>query len=85
MKERFRCEAPFHTPDCSGWGTTRDHFTPRSVAKLLRWKKKQIDSPENIQYLSSECHREKDKNTRDIKIQVKQQLKGRFIGFGEHI
>jgi len=62
--EKRECEAPYHVEGCSGYGETIDHHTPRCIArKILHWKKKQIDAPENIQYLSKACHREKDRTT----------------------
>jgi hypothetical protein len=78
------CEAPEHVDGCDGRGTTRDHFTPRSIARLLRWPNKRVNSTENIQWLSEACHTEKDRSTPRRLKQVRQQLGGRRIEFGEH-
>lgn len=78
------CEAPNHAPDCDGRGSTRDHFTPRCIAELLRWSPKEVHGRENIQYLSHACHREKDRSTPRRLEQVKKQLRGRRINLGEH-
>jgi len=84
MMER-RCEAEIHAPDCDGRGTTRDHFTPRCIAKLLGWSSEQIGSPENIQYLSQACHVLKDRST-PLRFQLlrSQLSKGHWVGLGDH-
>jgi hypothetical protein len=76
MRERA-CQALVHTPECECQGcrksncngcrnSTKDHFTPQSIGrKILGWKPKQINSKENIQFLSVSCHREKDYTTSD--------------------
>lgn len=86
MKEHNRpCEAPEHHPNCDGIGSTKDHFTPQCIAKLYRWKKKEIDAPENIQYLSPACHIEKDRTTPLRKEILKLQLQGHIeVPFGGH-
>jgi hypothetical protein len=83
-KHERPCEAPFHVEGCDGRGSTRDHFTPRSIAKLLRWGTKRVNSPENIQWLSEACHAEKDRSTPRRLQQVRQQLNGRRLDFGDH-
>jgi hypothetical protein len=56
-----RCEAPQHTRKCDGIGSTRDHFTPKSLLKVLNFRSpKYWNREENIQYLSPSCHSEKD-------------------------
>lgn len=79
-----QCEAPEHVEGCNGRGSTRDHFTPRCIAKLLRWRDSQTNAPENIQYLSEACHTEKDRSTPRRLQQVRAQLSGRRIELGEH-
>lgn len=75
MKE---CEAPFHVKGCNGLGETRDHFTPKCIArKILHWKRKQIDAPENTQYLSKACHIWKDRTTCERFRLAKKVLTGR--------
>lgn len=63
---------------------TIDHFTPKSIAVLLGWPRKMIDHPSNLQLLCKLHHQEKDKTTRDKIGQLKTQLKGGVIYFGEH-
>jgi hypothetical protein len=84
MRNERPCEAPTHAEGCDGVGSTRDHFTPKGIAKLLRWGNKRVNAPENIQYLSEACHTEKDRSTPRRIEQVKQQLNGRRINLGEH-
>jgi hypothetical protein len=74
-----KCEAPIHSIKCDGRGDTEDHFTPKCIAKLWKWKQKEINSPENIQYLSRACHDEKDKTTEARLTLLRQQLKGVYI------
>lgn len=83
-KEHHPCEASTHTEGCNGKGTTKDHFTPRSIANLWGWKQTEIESPANIQYLSRQCHEAKDKTTARRKMLLELQLKGLFVGFGKH-
>jgi hypothetical protein len=60
----MKCEYPGeHARGCNGVGYTRDHLTPRCIARAWKWSRKQMDSPENIQWLSRECHNIKDKPT----------------------
>lgn len=88
MKERLQprqCEAPEHHPSCDGIGSTRDHFTPRCIGKLLGWDKKKINSPDNIQWLSPACHIAKDRDTPLRKEVLKMQLKeGYSFNFEAH-
>ncbi len=63
------CEAPEHTEGCNGYGNTKDHFTPKGVAKLLGWSHKRLDNPMNIQWLSTACHRAKDSTT-DKRVEI---------------
>lgn len=84
MAERA-CEAPIHSPDCSGVGVTRDHFTPKAIAKILGWTPTQIGAQENLQYLSPECHRDKDKTTPHRLQILRRQLNGELeVRFGQH-
>lgn len=85
MKERRPCEAEVHDPRCNGWANSIDHFTPKCIAKLWGWSKKQTEDPMNLQYLNEYCHRLKDKATPDMKRQLLEQMKGKFIGLGEHV
>lgn len=85
MIEIHLCEAPVHTPSCNGIATSIDHFTPRCIGKLLGWSKKQIDSDENKQWLSQPCHASKDRTTPAKLQQVKFQLRGGSINFGQHL
>lgn len=62
MRERKQCEAVFHSIDCSGRGSTKDHFTPRCIGKLFHIGRR-VHRKENIQYLSKACHRDKDYTT----------------------
>lgn len=84
MKEMRPCEAPTHQEDCYGVGDTRDHFTSKAIGKVLGWKPRQIGAPENIQYLSWPCHNEKDSTNMAKVNQLKQQLAGGTIRFGQH-
>lgn len=78
------CEAPEHADGCNGRGDTKDHFTPKCIAKLLGWKNNRINAPENIQYLSRACHEQKDRSTPRRLKQVREQINGRMIKLGEH-
>ncbi|HEX7041917.1 MAG TPA: hypothetical protein VF189_01595 [Patescibacteria group bacterium] len=73
---------------CDKLGTTRDHITPKSIARRLGWTPEQIGAPENIQHLCREHHngREgKDKDSEARKELLKAQLGGRVkIGYKEH-
>lgn len=79
------CEAPTHVVNCSGRGETKDHFTPRSIAKVLGWTQKQLGDPMNIQHLSTACHQEKDSST-PMRLQLlKMQREGLIeLKFGDH-
>ena len=74
------CEAPVHHKNCPCVGcdkpkwcraTNQDHFTPKCVAKKMGWKPKQMNRPENLQWLSNPCHRRKDRSTPARKNVVK--------------
>lgn len=78
------CEAPFHVDGCHGRGTTKDHFTPESIGRILGWKEEQIQSEENLQYLSPACHKAKDLDT-PLRGQIlKKQKSGVNIPFEVH-
>jgi 5-methylcytosine-specific restriction endonuclease McrA len=79
-----KCEAPIHSKDCCGYGLTRDHFTPRSIAKVLKWSGNELGAPENLQYLSPQCHRDKDATTAKRLSLLERQLKGKEVKFGDH-
>lgn len=81
------CEAPQHIPDCSGRGSTKDHFTPKCVAKINGWTRTRVNSLNNLQYLSPECHGEKDRDTALRKEVLLQQLAGsqRWSTFESHL
>lgn len=83
-KKWGECEAPEHVWGCNGLGETKDHFTPRCIARVWKWKPKQINAPENIQRLSKACHASKDASTPIRLHQLKEQRKGKMIKFGEH-
>jgi hypothetical protein len=83
-----RCEAEHHVPSCECLhcrgkncnqcrNITQDHFTPKSIARrVLGWRPKEINSKENIQWLSTSCHREKDRTTPDRLIALIDQKRG---------
>jgi|GEM_PF-1491404 hypothetical protein len=85
-KEEFfpPCEAPIHCDECDGVGRTKDHFTPKCIAKLWGWSGKQIGAEENLQYLSEPCHIAKDISTPARYELAKEQMDGAYIAFGEH-
>jgi 5-methylcytosine-specific restriction protein A len=39
--------------------TEVDHITSKAQAKLLRWTKAQIDSPDNLNAINKDCHKAK--------------------------
>lgn len=73
------CEAPVHNKDCDGVGITLDHFTPVCIARLWEWDTEQINAPENIQYLSKPCHKDKDRTTEARLTLARKQLRGAYI------
>jgi hypothetical protein len=91
MKEKRSCEAEYHVKDClcqrcqrrncaDCHQITLDHFTPKCIAKgILHWKPKQTNSDQNTQWLSRECHQEKDHTTPDRLVADKRQSHGRRI------
>lgn len=97
-KLKTGCEAPIHNQDCPCNSCTlrqcatcplltKDHFTPKCIAlKVFGWRRKQVNSRDNIQWLSRPCHQDKDATTplryEQTNLQVK--LRG-TIRFGEHI
>jgi hypothetical protein len=84
MAER-KCEAPIHALDCSGEGITRDHFTPKAIAKEFGWSPREVGSEENLQYLSPQCHRDKDRSTpRRLNLLRRQLNKNTEVKFGDH-
>jgi hypothetical protein len=86
VKERRPCEALEHVRGCNGKGTTKDHFTPQCIGEVLGWSKAQINSPENIQYLSPACHEAKDRTTpQRLQEVIFQECRGGTIKFGEHL
>lgn len=88
------CQAETHESNCPCQGcrgscarcknVNIDHFTAKAVARELGWSNNQIERLSNKQLLSIECHRAKDAPTPDMAGELRQQRKGRFIGFGEH-
>ena len=82
---RGPCEAPVHVDACGGIGETKDHFTPRCIAKLLKWTPKQLSDPMNIQYLSQACHSEKDSTTPKRLQILKDQLNGKERTLEEYV
>lgn len=84
-KERRPCEAPSHVPTCSGFGETKDHFTPKAIAKVWGWNQKQLGDPMNTQHLSYACHKEKDSTTPMRLELLKMQREGLIdLKFGDH-
>lgn len=79
------CEALEHVASCNGIGSTKDHFTPRCIAKELGWRQGQVSDPQNIQWLSEDCHKEKDSTTPLRLSLLRKQLQGIPVGFSEHI
>jgi 5-methylcytosine-specific restriction endonuclease McrA len=65
-------------------GNTQDHFTPRSVGKVLGWTRKQIESPENMQALSQVCHSQKDSSTPKRLEVLRMERRGVIYSFEEH-
>jgi len=51
----------------------------------LGWTPKQINSPENLQYLSYQCHRDKDSTTPDRLRLGLAQKRGRFVGLDDYL
>jgi hypothetical protein len=78
------CEAPSHSEGCNGIATTIDHFTPECIAKLWGWSRDEIDSDENLQYLSKQCHKAKDFTTQARLALAVLQQGGESIGVGDH-
>jgi len=85
VKEYGPCEAPEHAEGCTGIGSTKDHFTPKCIAKVLKWNQKALSHPLNIQWLSPACHIEKDSSTPARRNELLVQLNGATIGLGEHV
>lgn len=78
---------------------TDDHITPRSIGKILKWsmeyynrddtdiyrlKHPSVNDPENHQWLSEPCHRQKDHDTALRGEVLKQQMQGQNIPFDVH-
>ncbi|GIW70244.1 MAG: hypothetical protein KatS3mg101_0991 [Patescibacteria group bacterium] len=95
MRER-ECQAPVHNPRCPCQSCQRvncgncrltniDHFTPKCIAKkILHWSSKQINAPENLQYLSIPCHTDKDRTTPDrLRLAIRQK-RGEFISLEDY-
>lgn len=80
-----KCEYPQGCNETRFKELTVDHFTPKCIARMLGWSRKQVQDPMNKQLLCKEHHREKDESTPDKVFQLREQRKGRFIGFGEHL
>lgn len=78
-KNYHPCEAPVHNEKCNGEGNTVDHFTPTCICKVWGWTKEEMNAPENLQYLSRECHDDKDKTTEARLTLARKQLKGAYI------
>ncbi len=79
------CEAPFHAASCNRIGSTKDHFTPKSILKELKKKYPDKKFSTSIQRLSPACHHMKDESTEHRLWQVRTQLLGASIQFGEHL
>lgn len=73
---------------CNKLGTTRDHVTPRSIARRLEWQPDEIGSPDNIQHLCRHHHNGqggKDSDSEARKELLKLQLAGRVnVDYREH-
>jgi 5-methylcytosine-specific restriction endonuclease McrA len=86
MEQRVRCRAAEHARNCDGYANTVDHFTPKSLARLLHWNKDQLNQPDNLIPMHRLCHNIKDRFTAQVKLQVKAQLlRNRYISLGGHI
>lgn len=94
MRER-ECQAPIHSQECPCQKCVRescgdchltnlDHFTPKCIAKVWGWSAKEMNAPENLQWLSRACHTDKDRSTPHRKTLLHQQLRGKFIGIEEY-
>ena len=77
----MKCEAP---QGCENEATSWDHHTPICIAKVLGWDRSQYGAKENLQPLCQPCHTEKDRSTTAKLQQVKFQLRGGSIEFGNH-
>jgi hypothetical protein len=56
-------EAPLIVENGKAYELTKDHFTPKCIAKKLGWSWHDINAPENIQWLTPKEHRNKDQTT----------------------
>lgn len=113
LSPKVPCEATEHVASCPCVGcqlpkpdacrtcpkVNDDHFTPKSIAKLLGWSERyvgpeeseehrlkypSVEDPENHQWLSYPCHTEKDRDTSLRKTVLQRQLKGEDIPFDVH-
>lgn len=94
MRER-ECAAEIHHPkcpcqkcnrrECDGCRVpTDDHFTGKAIGKLLGMSRHQLDRPANHQWLSPPCHQAKDRFTNSELAARRYQMKGHFLGIGDH-
>ena len=91
MKERQPCQAEIHVENCACQRCVQtrchtckrislDHFTPQCIAKkILHWSRKRMSSDDNTQWLSKECHIEKDRTTPERYMADLRQRKGKRI------
>ena len=95
MRER-ECQAPVHADGCpcqtckrttcDGCNATNvDHFTPKCIAKVWGWNRKQTDAPENLQWLSRPCHTEKDRTTPKRKQLACKIVSGKTVTLDEYL
>lgn len=63
---------------------TSDHTTGKAIGRLLGLTHKEVNRPENREWLSRPCHEQKDKKTTEVIQTLQKQKKGNFVGFGQH-
>ncbi len=78
------CEASIHEQECERIGSTKDHFTPRSIARLLDWSIPQMNDERNIQKLSEACHKKKDEITPLFIERIERLQNGGSVTLWEH-
>lgn len=100
MKEKLPpkrgCEAPNHNKDCPCLSCvsksctdcpllTKDHFTPKCIAKVYQWTRSRTNQPSNIQWLSEPCHIDKDRDTPKRRDLLVKQIGGQPLPFKLHL
>lgn len=100
MKEKIPpkrpCEAPAHVENCPCVSCvsrdcqrcpliTKDHFTPKCIAKEIGWGYARTNRANNLQWLSEPCHIKKDSSTPARRNQLVFQMQGNVLRLGDHI